>query len=45
MAKEPMQTAAELETQLEDIIQMYDVAENAYSYEHTRPLPYQHNEH
>ena len=34
MAKEPMQIAAELEGQLDDIIQMYDVAEKAYSDHH-----------
>ena len=42
---EPMEIAAQLEGQLDDIIQMYDCAEKSYSYEHTRPKPYQHNEH
>ena len=45
MAKEPMEIVADLESQVDDIIQMYDCAEKAYSYEHTRALPYQHNEH
>ena len=40
-----MEIAAKLESQLDDIIQMYDCAEKSYSYEHTRPKAYQHNEH
>jgi hypothetical protein len=40
-----MEIAAKLESQLDDIIQMYDCAEKSYSYEHTRAKAYQHNEH
>ena len=40
-----MEIVQELESQVGDILQMYDLAEKSYAYEHMRPKGNQHNEH
>ena len=43
--KDPVAQVAQLEGQVDEILQMYEVAEKAYSYDHMRPQGFSHNEH
>jgi len=45
MAKDPQEIVSNLESQVDDILQMYDIAEQSYSYENSRPKGFQANEH